>query len=156
MFSLSSRFTALVQVCRPPWQTNKTSSKTFVPNNSHKISSNLVQLKSLHKFPKALQSCSGQTKWPWMLQLFVQRWLSQSLIQHLTFFFHQVFEGLPFHIIWDVADKNTVSFVNISIGFVAPASTSFLGPLFPAWIGLVLGFPIQFSVRSVNTECNSE
>lgn len=65
--------------------------------------------------------------------------------RHLTFFFHQVFEGLPFHIIWNVADKNPVSFVHISIGFEAATSTSLLGPLLSAGIRLMFGFSIQFS-----------
>lgn len=74
MFSLTSRFTALVQVCSKSLvngQIRGTSPKTLVPNNSHKISSNIVQLRSVHKFPKAPQSCSGQTKWPRMLHHFV-------------------------------------------------------------------------------------
>lgn len=90
-----------------------------------------------------------------MLQVF----FSQSSCyhtRHLTFFFHQVFKGLPFYIVWDVADKHAVSFVHISIGFVAPASTSLLGSLFPACIGLMLGFSIHFSVGWVKflDQCN--
>lgn len=66
---------------------------------------------------------------------------------NLTFFFHEVFQGLPFHIVRNVADKYAVSFVHVSIGLVAAASTaSLLRPLFPAWIRLMLDFPIHFSV----------
>ncbi len=150
-FSQTSRITALVQVCGNPLvdrQIRGTSSKTFVPSNSQKISSNFVQLKSLHKFPKSHQSCSGQTKWHWMLQLFVTSkgdWVSPSS-KHLTFFFHQVLESLPLYIIRDVADKDSISFIHIAIGFVTAATTSLLGPLLPARIRFMLGFPIHFSV----------
>lgn len=147
MFSLTPRFKALVQVCSNSLvdRQMRNSSKTLVPNNSHKISINFVQLKSLHKFSKAFQSCSGQTKWPWILQLLSgpKGECVNPLSKHLTFFFHQIFEGLPFHIIGDVADKDTVSFVHMPVGFEAPASTSLLGPLLPAWIGLMLPFPIH-------------
>ena len=82
-----------------------------------------------------------------MLHLFLSKADRVSpLFKHLTFLFHQVFESLPFDIIWDVADEDAVSFVDVSIGFVAPASTSLLGSLLPACIGLMLDFPIHVSV----------
>lgn len=76
--------------------------------------------------------------------------------QHLTFILHEIFQGLPFHVIWDVADKHPVSLVHVSVGFKAPASASFLGSLLPAGVGLMFGFPIHFSVgrRTVEMKQN--
>lgn len=63
-----------------------------------------------------------------------------------TFIFHKIFQGLPFHVIWDVAHEHPVSFVHVSIGFKAPASASFLGSLLPAGVRFMFGFTIYFSV----------
>lgn len=72
--------------------------------------------------------------------------LNRVADQHLTFIFHKIFQGLPFHVIWDVADKHPVSFVHVSIGFKAPASASFLGSFLPAGIRFMFGFSVHFSV----------
>lgn len=144
MFSLTPRFKALVQVCSNSLvdrQVRETHPKPWFQITPTRSQSTL----SFHKFSKAFQSCSGQTKWPWIVQLLSgpKGECVNPLSKHLTFFFHQIFEGLPFHIIGDVADKDTVSFVHMPVGFEAPASTSLLGPLLPAWIGLMLSFPIH-------------
>lgn len=87
MFGITSGFTARVQVCSNSFvngqMTNKrdTIQKPLFQNNSHEISSNFVQLKSLHKFPKCFQSCSGQTKRPWTNILLCPK-VGQSLNQN--------------------------------------------------------------------------
>lgn len=107
--------------------------------------SKLPSTRSLAWVTKSL----SMVHWSQKMTMYAASFFPQSSCyhtRHLTFFFHQVFKGLPFYIVWDVADKHAVSFVHISVGFVAPASASLLGSLFPACIGLMLGFSIQFSV----------
>lgn len=70
--------------------------------------------------------------------------LKRGILNH-TFFFHEVFQGLPFHVVGNVADKNAVSLVHVSIGLVTRASTPLLRPLFPVWVRLMLEFPVHLS-----------
>lgn len=70
--------------------------------------------------------------------------LERVILNH-TFFFHEVFQGLPFHVVGNVADKNAVSFVHVSIGLVTRAPTSLLRPLFPVCVRLMLDFPVHLS-----------
>lgn len=66
----------------------------------------------------------------------------------LTFLLHQVFERLPFHVVWDIADKDSVSLGGISIGLEAAATpTALRGPLFP---GFVVGLAIHLTGKNIN------
>lgn len=70
--------------------------------------------------------------------------LKRVILKH-TFFFHQVLQGLPFHVVGNVADKNAVSFVHVSIGLVTRAPASLLRPLLPVRVRLMLEFPVHLS-----------
>lgn len=70
--------------------------------------------------------------------------MKRVILNH-TFFFHEVFQGLPLHVVGNVADKNAVSFVHVSIGLVTRAATSLLRPLLPVWVRLMLDFPVHLS-----------
>lgn len=69
----------------------------------------------------------------------------ERLIRNHTFFFHEVFQGLPFHVVGNVADKDAVSFVHVSVGLVTRAPASLLRPLFPVRVRLMLDFPVHLS-----------
>lgn len=111
-----------------------------------KLYDDIVEVKSLHRLQNTLVCAEITPNDPvcFFIFYFFNK-LNLNANQHLTFVFHKIFQGLPFHVIWDVADKHPVSFVHVPIGFKAPASASLLGSLLPAGVGFMLGFSVHFS-----------
>lgn len=97
----------------------------------------LNTFKSSHLTQKLL-NYSARTKGALVMTL-------RRVILNHTFFLHQVFQGLPFHVVGNVADKDAVSFVHVSIGLVTSAPASLLRPLFPVRVRLMLEFPVHLS-----------